>query len=163
MKSNPGKANVRAFKAALERVGNGTFVSVPFDVEAAYGTRGHVKVKASFDGHPYRGILANMGTGSHIIIVRKDIRKAIGKEAGDIISVELSADTDERKVELPPSLKEAMSQNAAAEKFFHSLSYTNQKEYCAWITSAKKEETRHRRLTDTIGKLLSGKKNPFEK
>ena len=163
MKSHTEKPKV--FKAVLEKAGgkNGVYVSIPFSVEEQYGTKGHVKVKASFDGHPYRGILANMGTGCHIIGVRKDIREAIGKKVGDIITVELTLDNEERRVDVPATLKAALAKNSKAEKFFSSLSYTNQKEYAEWIASAKKEETHARRLNEAIAKLVLGKKNPSEK
>jgi hypothetical protein len=156
----------KGFSAVLENNDKGmdtAFVSIPFDVEKTYGTKGHVKVKAWFDGHPYRGILANMGSGCHIIGVRKDIRMKMGKMIGDTIRVEIELDTEERVVEIPPDLQNAFAGSAKAEKFFNSLSYTNRKEYASWITSAKKVETREKRLTETIEKLLQGKKNPSEK
>jgi hypothetical protein len=154
------------FTAILERPDDGidgSFVFVPFDVEKVYGTKGQVKVKAWFDGYPYRGILANMGMGSHMIIVRKDIRQAIGKNPGDKITVELELDTEERVVEVPDDLKKMLALSGKAEQFFNSLSYTNRKEYVVWITAAKKMETREKRLSDTIQKLLKGKKNPAQK
>ena len=146
MKSN--KRKPKNFNAVLEKSASsgGVYVSIPFDVEKQYGTKGHVKVKATFDGHPYRGILANMGTGCHIIGVRKDIREAIGKKVGDEITVELQLDTEERKAEVPADLRAALAKNSQAARFFSSLSFTNQKEFCRWIASAKKEETRERRL-----------------
>lgn len=155
----------KKFKATIEKPagGSGAFVSLPFDVEKAFGTRGHVKVKAWFDGHPYRGIAANMGTGCHILIVRKDVRAAIGKDVGDRIDVDLERDTEERTIDVPEPLQKALTTSAAAKKFFDSLSYTNRKEYCNWITSAKREETRTNRLQATLEKLKAGKKNPSEK
>ncbi len=155
----------KTFKARIERPdqGSGAFVSLPFDVEKEYGTRGHVKVKAWFDGYPYRGIAANMGTGCHILIVRKDVRAAIGKDIGDKVTVELEHDTEERVLEVPKPLEKALAKSAKARKFFDSLSFTNRKEYCQWISSAKREETREKRLASTIEKLLAGKKNPSEK
>ena len=44
--------------------------------------------------------------------------------------------------------------------FFDSLSYTNRKEYCRWITEAKKEETRAARLEKSIEMLRKGVKTP---
>jgi uncharacterized protein YdeI (YjbR/CyaY-like superfamily) len=44
--------------------------------------------------------------------------------------------------------------------FFDSLSYTHRKEYCRWITEAKKEETRAARLTKSIDMLRKGIKTP---
>jgi uncharacterized protein YdeI (YjbR/CyaY-like superfamily) len=43
---------------------------------------------------------------------------------------------------------------------FEKLSYTHRKEYCRWITDAKKEETRLRRLTKAIEMLKKGLPTP---
>jgi hypothetical protein len=159
-----GKPQV--FTAILEKPNDGmdtAYITIPFDVEEVFGTRGIVKVKALFDGHPYRGVLSNMGTGGHIIIVRKDVREAIGKKVGQKVRVQVQRDNEERVVEVPAELLVALGANAKARAFFDSLSFTNRKEYAAWIISAKREETRMKRLKDTIDKLLKGKKNPSEK
>ena len=157
---------LQTFEAFLESPAdgiNGAFLSIPFAVEKVYGTRGQVKVKATFDGYPYRGVLANMGTGCHLIIVRKDIREAIGKDKGDKVKVTLLRDTEDRIVTIPHELLHAFTKNSKAKKFFETLSYTNRKEFVHWITSAKREDTKERRLLETIKKLLSGYKNPSEK
>lgn len=156
----------KSFTATIEKPDDGmdtAFVSIPFAVEQVYGTKGQVKVKALFDGYPYRGVLANMGMGCHVIILRKDVRKAIGKSVGDKVSVVLERDTDERTVTVPEDLITAMIKTPKAKTTFDTLSYTNKKEYSTWITSAKKPETREKRVKDTIQKLLIGKRNPFQK
>ena len=43
---------------------------------------------------------------------------------------------------------------------FKQLSYTHRKEYCRWITDAKKEETRLRRLGKAIEMLKKGVSTP---
>jgi hypothetical protein len=159
-------AERKNFIAVLEKPDDGmdtAYISIPFDVEEVYGTKGRVKVKAWFDGYPYRGILVNMGTGCHIIGVRKDVRQAIGKKVGDKIRVELEADTEERTVEVPEDLQKALAKSKKAVQIFNSLSYTNKKEYAVWVASAKKTETRQNRIAETIKKLLEGKKNPTAK
>ena len=42
---------------------------------------------AYFNGFEYNGILVKMQTPCHIIGIRKDIRKAINKQAGDTIEI----------------------------------------------------------------------------
>lgn len=155
----------KTFSARIESPGdnNGGYVTIPFSCEKEYGTKGQVKVKAWFDGHPYRGILANMGTGNHIIIVRKDIQKAIAKKAGDMITVELERDQEERVVDVPKELEILLTKNLKAKNFFDSLSFTNRKEYAQWVSSAKKPETRLKRLSETLEKLTNGLKNPTAK
>lgn len=64
------------------------YVEVPFDVPKTFGKK-RVPVHATFDGEPYDGQVVHMGTECHIIGVRKDIRKKIGKTFGDSIQVTL--------------------------------------------------------------------------
>ena len=103
-----------------------------------------MKVKVTYDGVPYRGSLAKMGHHCHFLLVRKDIRKLIGKNAGDTVLVTVQRDTEERE----------------AQACYEKLSYTNRKEYVRWITEAKRAETRTNRLHRTVEMLLEGKKNP---
>jgi Domain of unknown function (DUF1905)/Bacteriocin-protection, YdeI or OmpD-Associated len=157
------ESKVKSFTALIEKPDDGmdtAFITIPFDVEKKYGTKGQVKVKATFDGHPYRGVIANMGTGCHILGLRKDIRASIGKTVGDKVVVTIEKDTEERVVDVPDDLKKALEKSKSAQSFYDTLSFTNRKEYAVWISSAKKTETRERRLTETIKKLLAGKKNP---
>ena len=156
---------VHKFSATLKAHGgmDATYVEVPLAVEKLFGTKGMVKVKATFDGHPYRGVLSNMGMGCHTILVRKDIRKAIGKTAGEKIQVTIEKDEAERTVDMPRELSQLLKNSPKAKSIFEKLSYTNRKEFAVWITSAKQTETRDRRLSQVIPKLLKGKRNPFEK
>ena len=62
------------------------YVEVPFDIKALFG-KGRLLVHATFDGVPYDGQIVRMGTPCHIIGVRKDIRKAIGKTFGNVVHV----------------------------------------------------------------------------
>ena len=70
----------------------GAYVVFPHDIRSLFH-KGRLKVHASFDGVPYDGNIVNMGLknpdGSvrYIIGVRRDIRKEIRKEPGDMIRV----------------------------------------------------------------------------
>ena len=85
------------FTAVIEPVPdkNGAFVRFPYDLRKEFGA-GRVKVEATFDGVPYSGSIVNMGVknadGSicYIIGIRKDIRKKIGKQPGDMVNVTVS-------------------------------------------------------------------------
>ncbi|MES2616852.1 MAG: YdeI/OmpD-associated family protein [Bacteroidota bacterium] len=56
------------------------------------------------------------------------------------------------EIETPDDLQNLLEQNGLTE-YFDMLAYTHRKEYILWITDAKKEETRIKRLDKTIEML----------
>ena len=62
-----------------------------------------------------------------------------------------------KKVTVPADLKSALQKNARAQKTFEGFSYSHKKEYVEWITGAKRDETRQRRLKTAVQWLARGK------
>ena len=147
----------RAFDAeVLEARGGGACAEVPFDVKEAFGS-GRPKVKATIDGHEYRGSLVSMG-GRHVLGLRKDVRAAIGKGVGDRVHVTVELDTEPRVVDVPAELEASLAGSPEAKALFDAMSYTHRKEYARWVGEAKKQETRDRRAEKAVGMLLEGKR-----
>ena len=139
--------------------GGGAYVVFPYGVEKEFGTNGKVPVNSTIDGVPDKSTLMRMGMPQHILGVPKAIRDKIGKKPGNVVKIVLWKDDEPREVAVPPELQARMKK-AGVLPFFESLSFTHRKEYCRWITEAKKDETRARRLDKAIQLLTDGVRTP---
>jgi len=121
-----------------------TFINIDFDVEKTFGKK-RLKVKVLYDKVLYRGLLTKY-KGAYHMIINKEIRAQIGKNAGETINVKIEEDLDERTVEIPEVMQDFFKKEKSLKAVFDKLAFTHQKEYAVWITSAKKEETLQNRL-----------------
>jgi hypothetical protein len=62
---------------------------------------------------------------------------------------------------LPEPLAAALARRPAARRQWEALAPSNKREYAAWITGAKKEETRARRVQEAVAMLEGGRKTPM--
>jgi len=64
---------------------------------------------------------------------------------------------EKKELRVPDSLSSALKKNKQAQATFDQFSYSNKKEYVEWITEAKRDETRDKRIETAIAWLAQGK------
>jgi uncharacterized protein YdeI (YjbR/CyaY-like superfamily) len=114
--------------------------------------------------------LLNQGEGNHLIrnitLTTLDGLNQAALRTLMRAAVKLDAQVDRpppppRKREplpMPPVLANGLKLHKAAAAFFEGLKPTYQREYMAWIGSAKLPETQQKRLEETLKALAAGKK-----
>jgi hypothetical protein len=149
---------VLTFQAKLfrpEGTGTATFLRIPEKVMRVFATKTRVPVTGTINGVPFRSSLSPMG-GAHLMPVNAQLRTAASVSAGDRVTVVLERDMVPRVVEVPAELASAFRAAPKALSFFEGLSYTHQKEYVLWISEAKRDETRRRRIKIAVEQLAKG-------
>src|SRR5206468_785786 len=106
------------------------------------------------NGIPYRGSIMRMG-GVTVLGVTKGIMERAGVGVGDTLEVVVQNDDGPREVAVPAEIAAAFTRDGSLRRAWDALSYTARKEHAASIESAKKPETRARRVAKILGSLSS--------
>jgi uncharacterized protein YdeI (YjbR/CyaY-like superfamily) len=94
--------------------------------------------------------------GENMIGLARAARQQAGVDIGSAYEVSIAPDDDERTVEVPGDLTEALAADSVAGAAFEALAYSHRKEFVRWITEAKREATRAQRVAKTVEMLRAG-------
>lgn len=141
------------FTATLAQHGKtATGIEVPAEVIDALGAGKRAKVLVTINGHTYRSSIGSMG-GRSLIPVSAEVRAAARITAGDTIKVQVVLDTEPRTVTLPDDLATALAAVPGARQAFDTLPPSKQRRHVLAVTSAKTDQTRHRRIVKIVDEL----------
>ncbi|MEU6406768.1 YdeI/OmpD-associated family protein [Streptomyces sp. NPDC046985] len=127
-------------------------LEVPPEVVAALGEGSRPPVTITLNGHSWRSRVALL-RGRHLLGLSNANRRAAGVEIGEEVEVEVELDTEPRVVVEPADFAQALDEEPAARAAYDSLTYSRKREHVRAVESAKKPETRRRRIEKAIAAL----------
>jgi hypothetical protein len=155
------------FKAKLfrpaerEKADSWTFLILPKNASAKLPSRGMTAIEGTINGFPFQAVLEPDGHKSHWLKVDRKLREAAGAEAGDAVTLEVAPAGKDTEPEVPPGLKKALAAAAPkARALWSDITPNARRDWIHWITSAKQEETRARRIKNACSMLAVGKRRP---
>jgi uncharacterized protein YdeI (YjbR/CyaY-like superfamily) len=95
--------------------------------------------------------------GEFLLGLNREVREAAGVAAGDEVAVIVTLDDQPRDVEVPEDLADALASVPEAKARFDKLAFTHRKEYVRWVTEAKRDDTRRRRVAQAVEMISAGK------
>ncbi len=132
--------------------GGWTYAAIPEVLQDKKSPFGWVKVRGRIDNYEIKNYrLMPMGNGKLFLPVKADIRKKIGKQAGNYVHIVLYADND--GIEIPEELLLCLLDNPTAYQTFLSYTEGEQKAFIDWIYAAKTDQTKVERIAKTLDKL----------
>ncbi|MEV6527924.1 YdeI/OmpD-associated family protein [Longispora sp. NPDC051575] len=128
-------------------------LEIPPEVVEALGGGARPPVTITVNGHSWKSRVAIL-RGRHLIGLSHANRRAAGAEIGETVEVELELDTEPRVVVEPADFAQALDADPAARAAYDKLAHSHKREHVHAIESAKKPETRQRRIEKAIATLL---------
>lgn len=145
--------SIKQFNQQGEKTG-WTYIEIPADIaeEINPGCKKSFRVKGKLDDHRIeKAALLPMGGGSFILPLNASIRKNIHKGKGAMLNVQMTI--DRQPLEVDKDFMDCLGDEPAALSFFGSLPRSHQLYFSKWITSAKTEQTRARRIAQAVTAL----------
>ena len=148
--------SMQRFKSTIVRSGARTFIAIPFNPNEVWGDKDRHHIAGSLNGRPVRGPLVFDGM-QFILPLGAAWRRDNGLDAGAKVAVVLSPEGPQSE-RLPDDVRRALEAEPDAKAFFDALATFYRKNYIRWIESAKRAETRSKRIAEMIKLLKDGKK-----
>ena len=134
------------------------FVILPKSVSDTLPRRGRTTVNGTLNGQSFQATLEPDGQLSHWLRIEDELLKTLGVDYEGEVTVEIAPVELEPEPEIPFDLQTALKAKPEAWSVWLATTTIARLDWCHWVTSAKQEKTRVKRINDACEMLASGKK-----
>ena len=141
---------------------NWTFATMPKNASEKLPKRGRIAIEGTINGFAFKTSAFPDGEGSHQFMVNGTMRAGAKAAIGDTATFIIEPASDAVDFEIPSDLNVALKKSKPATAQWEKITPKAKAEWVAWITSAKKEDTRTARVAKTIERLAKDDKRPSD-
>ncbi len=134
------------------------FLVLPKRASKQLPSRGTVSVKGTINDFSFRASLEPDGNASHWLKVTKRMRQNADAEVGDVVDLQIQPDEQVLEPRVPADLREALATAPKARALWSEITPVARRDWIQWIISAKRPETRARRIKNACEMLSEGKR-----
>jgi len=150
---------MKSFSAKIQIIGVNPYVLLPADLlkyifQKAEKDKGAIPVKLKIAVEDFIQNLVKY-SGKWRLYLNGPMRKAAGKDVGDVIEIKIDYDPKERTTPIHSMLKKAFKENKEAKTAFDKLSLSRQKEILRYINNLKSEESVEKNIKRAIDHLIN--------
>ncbi len=146
----------KSFDVIVQKEGSFSFIAIPFSPREVWGAKPRYPVTGTINRISVRGTLGAFGQDYFLRLGAAWMRDS-GIEPGENVKVRLSLEGPQEG-NIAADIAKALSDNKKAKTFFEGLPIFYRKNFIRWIESAKREDTRLRRINEMMKLLEEGKR-----
>lgn len=151
---------MKSFSAEIFKIGINPYVLLPDKIlkylfKESGKEKGYIPVYIIINKQKFIQHLVKY-SGKWRLYLNTPMRKAAGKDVGDVISIQIDFDAEERLTPMHPKFEIALNKNKKVKDCFYSLPPSRQKEILRYINNLKTEESINKNIKRAIN-FLSGK------
>jgi len=144
-----------SFTTKIVRERDRTYLALPTEAETIWGAQGHHYVAGTIQGRTFRGRTEIHGA-QHILPIGATWLRDNGMAAD--MTVECCLHLESPVIDdLPQDFASALRAEPRAAAFFEQIAPFYRKGYLRWIESAKRPETRAKRIIEAVQLLAEGR------
>lgn len=148
----------KLLRPAAPRSASWSFLVLPKSASGKLPARSMTTVEGAINGYPFVATLEPDGRRSHWLKVTRRMMEGAGAGVGDIVALEMVPAAREPEPRVPADLRQALGAAPKARAVWSEITAISRRDWIHWIRSAKRPETRARRIRNACEMLASGKR-----
>ena len=129
---------------------------LPKNISTKLSSQGKSLIEGTANNFPFRASLKTNKNGDYSLEINKTTSAVLSKSTLNTVTVEITGIGEEKEPRVPTDFSKALASNPIAKKLWEDITPIARRDWIFWIITAKKPETRKKRIFVACSKLSGG-------